>query len=74
MNYKFNPGQEVMIMSYIGGEEGYPVTVYSYYTSDKENHPASPHNRYVCYERTWKSDSVLFHLHDVSENELEIIK
>jgi len=68
MNYKFKPDDKVKIVSYVGGEV--PCVVYSVYTSDKENHIAAPHNRYVCYEENYKGDGVLFYLHDVSENEL----
>lgn len=68
MNYKFKPSDKVKIMSYVGAETGVPVVVFSCYTSDKENHCAAPHNRYVCYEET--RDIVEFYLHDVSENEL----
>jgi hypothetical protein len=74
MNYKFKPDDKVKIMSYTGAEDGFPVTVYAAYTSDKENHPAAPHNRYVCFEDDLRSDSILGHIHDVSENELELIK
>lgn len=70
MNYKFKPNDKVKIMSYVGAEEGVPVVVFSYYTSDKENHCAAPHNRYVCYEENYKGNGVVFYLHDVSENEL----
>ena len=69
MNYKFKSGDKVLIMSYVGWEDGYPATVYSAYTSDKENHPAEPHNRYVCYDDRTVS-RVVFNLHDVCEGEL----
>lgn len=69
MNYRFEPRQDVLIMSYTGFEEGFPVTVYNCYTSDEENHPAHPHNRYVCFDER-PTSSVAFNLHDVSENEL----
>lgn len=68
MNYKFKPNDKVKIMTYIGAEDGVPVVVFSCYTSDKEDHCAEPHNRYVCYEE--ERGIVEFHLHDVSENEL----
>lgn len=69
MNYKFKPNDKVLIMSYVGAEQGIPVVVYSFYTSDKENHCAAPHNRYVCYVESYKGN-VGLSLHDVSENEL----
>ena len=72
MNYKFKPDDKVKIMSYTGAEDGFPVTVYAAYTSDKENHPAAPHNRYVCFDE--ERGITAWHLHDVSENELELIK
>lgn len=68
MNYKFKPDDKVTIASYVGTEVD--CVIYSVYASDKENHCAAPHNRYVCYEENWKGSQVLFHLHDVSENEL----
>lgn len=71
MNYKFKPDDKVLIMSYIGAEDGFPATVYACYTSDKENHPAEPHNRYVCYDSERNESVRGFHLHDVSENELQ---
>lgn len=72
MNYQFKPGDKVNIMSYVGAEEGFLVTIYAAYTSDKENHPAAPHNRYVCFEEG--RGITAWHLHDVSENELRAIK
>lgn len=69
MNYKFKPNDKVKIMSYVGAEDGLTVTVYCCYTSDKENHPASPHNRYVCCDD--ERGVVAWHIHDVSENELK---
>ena len=50
MDYKFNPKDKVKIMSYAGAEEGLSATVFCCYTSDKDNHPAIPHKRYVCFE------------------------
>lgn len=73
MNYKFKPDDKVKIMSYTGCEEGFPVTIYTVYTSDEENHPAGAHNRYVCFDERYTC-SVALNLHDVSENELELIK
>lgn len=71
MNYKFKPNDKVLIMSYVGAEQGVEVIVYTVYTSDKENHSATPHNRYVCYEEIAKGDYTFMYLHDVSENELQ---
>jgi hypothetical protein len=72
MKNKFFPGDRVNIISYHGAIV--PVEVFSYYTSDKENHCASPHNRYVCFETEYKGGNMSFHLHDVSENELELVE
>ena len=72
MNYYFKHGDKVLIMSYIGAEDGIPATVYTAYTSDKENHTAPSHNRYVCYDEGENGRGVIaWHLHDVSENELK---
>lgn len=72
MNYKYFPGDKVKIVSYVGTTVD--VVVCSYYTSDKENHCASPHNRYVCFEPEYKGAPISFHIHDVSENELVLIE
>lgn len=69
MNYRFKPGDNVWIMSYVGYESGIEAVVFSVYTSDKENHCAREHNRYVVYEPSCLK-GILYSLHDVSENEL----
>ena len=70
MKYKYNCGDEVAIYSICGGEMGIKVVVYSRYTSDEENHPAESHNRYVCYNSNNGGGNILYHLYDVSENEI----
>lgn len=70
MSYKYKPGDKVRIMSYIGAEQGFEVTVFSCYISDKKNHESPPHNRYVCYDEFKSELDIKNRLHDVSESEL----
>lgn len=70
MAYKFNIDDEVAVYSICGGECGIRVIVYSRYVSDKDNHEAPPHNRYVCYLPNNNGSNISYHLFDVSENEL----
>lgn len=64
MNYKFWPDDEV-VFTVVGGD--IPCTILNRYTSDSENHPASPHNRYGVV-----TDKGVFH--DVCEAELTLVK
>lgn len=59
--YKFKPGDIAYLWCLY---KSVPVEVYSAYTSDKYNHCAAPHRRYVC---VFIDDSKLC---DVSEGEL----
>lgn len=70
MKYKFKCGDEVALYSICGGEMGIKVVVYACYTSDEENHPATPHNRYVVYRPKNNGNLIDYYLYDVSENEL----
>lgn len=70
MKYKYNCGDEVALYSICGGEMGIKVEVFSRYTSDEENHPAGPHNRYVVFRPNNNGSKVEYHLYDISENEL----
>lgn len=63
--YQFVPDEPVRIISFVGAQ---PVgKVVSCYTSDKHNHPASPHRRYVVVCGTGPKTSIA----DVSESQLE---
>ena len=45
--YEHEVGDKVWVGSFIGVE--FEAEVFSRYTSDKHNHPATPHQRYVVY-------------------------
>ena len=67
-NYKFKPGDKVKVWNLIQWEHGYKI--FTAYHTDKENHCADPHNRYVIvYEG---SDKVNRPIDDVCENELQL--
>lgn len=70
MNYKFQCDQKVKIMSYCGADDGVEGLIINRYTSDKENHPYIPHNRYGIYITDSKYN---YKFDDVSENELQAI-
>lgn len=42
--YKFTPGDSAYLFNL---DTLYPCKIYTAYTSDKYNHPANPHQRYV---------------------------
>lgn len=63
--FKFIPDEPVRIISFIGAQPtGKVVTCY---TSDKYNHPALPHRRYVVVCGSGPKTSIA----DVSEEELQ---
>ena len=63
--FKFVPDEPVRIISFRGAQ---PVgKIVTCYTSDKHNHPAAPHRRYVV---ACGADAKLS-IADVSEDELE---
>lgn len=65
--FKFIPDEPVRIISFCGAQ---PVgVVVSCYTSDKYNHPAAPHRRYVV--ACGKGEGAKQSIADVSEDELE---
>ena len=68
MNYKFQCDQKVKIMSYCGADDGVEGLIINRYTSDKENHPYMPHNRYGIHITDSKYN---YKFDDVSENELQ---
>ena len=63
-HYRYLPGQQVMVVSFTGVE--FVAEVFSRYTSDKHNHPAPPHKRYVVVDR-------LEEVYDLAEVELEAV-
>ena len=63
--FKFIMDEPVRVVSFIGAQ---PVgKIVCCYTSDKHNHPAAPHRRYVVVCGTGPKTSIC----DVSEEELE---
>ena len=64
--YKFEPNQNVLMEGYV--EMSLPATVISRYTSDRYNHCAPPHRRYVIVYSD--ADKYRRKYDDVSEGEL----
>ncbi len=71
MNYKFQVGDTIECVSIMGSR---PLgTIQCRYTSDKENHPAHSHNRYVVLVEYWNKEAVKI-VKDWSESELKLIE
>ena len=62
--YKYIPQEIVLVASFIGVP--FQAEVFSRYTSDKHNHPAAPHKRYVVIDNLGES-------YDLAEVELESV-